>query len=101
VNVERVEEPAGPIRVDTDETFSIELSGNPSTGYLWEADVDARYLELTEQGFELEGAAIGAGGREVFHFRAREVGKTEIVFAYRRAWEESVRDTRRFEVVIG
>lgn len=96
-----VEETTGAIRVAADEVFVIELRGNPTTGYVWQADVDARYLELTEKEFELEGEAIGAGGREVFHFRAREAGRTEIVFAYRRPWEESARDTRRFEVVVG
>lgn len=99
--MQSVEEATGAIRVAADEVFVIELRGNPTTGYVWQADVDTRYLELTEKGFELESAAIGAGGREVFRFRAREVGRTEILFAYRRPWEESARDTRRFEVVIG
>lgn len=96
-----VEETTGAIRVAADEVFVIELRGNPTTGYAWQADVDGRYLELTEKEFQLESAAIGAGGREVFHFRAREAGRTEIVFAYRRPWESSARDTRHFEVVIG
>ena len=99
--MQSAEEAAQAIRVAAGEVFVIELRGNPTTGYVWQADVDARYLELTGKEFERESAAIGAGGREVFHFRAREAGRTEIVFAYGRPWESLARDTRHFQVVIG
>lgn len=101
----RYDDPEQAIRVAADETFAIELTGNPTTGYTWQAAIDTHYAELMTEEFAPESgtdnvAAIGAGGRCVFHFRAREAGETQIVFLYQRPWGGAARDTKRFQVEI-
>ncbi|HSR30192.1 MAG TPA: protease inhibitor I42 family protein [Anaerolineae bacterium] len=88
------------IRVSAYETFAVVLAGNPSTGYSWQVDVDFQHLELLEQTFEPAGEGIGAGGEEVFRFRARATGETRIACEYRRPWDKKARDTKHFRVVI-
>jgi predicted secreted protein len=94
------DDPARVVRVAEDETFAIELAGNPTTGYIWQADVDPAYLELLEQEFKPTIEGIGAGAREVFRFRARHAGTTEIAFACKRPWGGPPSDQRRVRVVI-
>lgn len=96
----RFDDPARTIRVVVDEIFAVALAGNPTTGYAWQASVDARCLDLLSQEFEPGGEAIGAGGLEVFRFRARGVCRTEIEFEYRRPWGGAARDAARFRVVV-
>jgi predicted secreted protein len=94
------EEPAGPIYVGIEESFAIALAGNPTTGYEWQASADPNYLELRSRKFELGAKAVGAGGRELFHFRALRAGETEVVFEYQRPWERTALETRRCKLVI-
>jgi predicted secreted protein len=98
--VQTFDEPTHAIRVALGETFAITLAGNPTTGYLWEANVDDRYLELISQEFEHEDQSVGAGGREVFRFRALAPGETEINCEHRRPWSQESRDEKQFQVVI-
>ena len=60
--MKRFADPGNTIRVEAGESFAIELAGNPTTGYLWEANVDDQYLELLFQEFESRGESVGAGG---------------------------------------
>lgn len=94
------EDPAGPIHVAMEERFAIALVGNPSTGYEWQASADSNYLELRSREFVLGAGAVGAGGRNLFHFRALRAGETEVLFEYRRSWEKTARETRRCKLVI-
>jgi inhibitor of cysteine peptidase len=99
--VRSYDNPAQPIAVATGETFAVRLAGNPTTGYTWKAGVDSSYLELVGQEFERQTEGVGAGGHEVFRFRARAAGETEIAFEYRRPWSGTTRDAARFLVSIG
>lgn len=98
--VQRFDEPVSPIRVTENEQFAVALAGNPTTGYVWQAAVDADYVELLSQAFEREGDAVGAGGREVFYFRAHRAGETEITFESRRAWGGSPRIVKHCRLAI-
>jgi inhibitor of cysteine peptidase len=93
-------DPPWAIRVAEDERFAIDLAGNPTTGYTWEAEIDPDHLELIEREFEPAAEGVGGGGREIFRFRARQAGATEIAFVYRRPWGGAPQDERRFWVVI-
>jgi predicted secreted protein len=97
----RFEDPTKVIHVAAGESFAIALAGNPTTGYTWQASVDAPSLELVSQEFEPGGQGVGGGGQEVFCFHAHVIGETGISFEYRRLWEGAARDTRRFRVEIG
>jgi inhibitor of cysteine peptidase len=98
--VKRFADPGDTIRVEAGEGFAIELTGNPTTGYMWQPNVDSQHLELLGQEFEPGREGIGAGGKEIFRFRALEAGDTEIAFAYRRPWDKESRDTSNFQVAI-
>ncbi len=98
--MQSVDDPTWAIRVAVDGTFAVELKGNPTTGYTWQADIDPQYLELIDQEFEPRAEGVGAGGWEVFRFRALQVGATQLTFVYRRPWGGPPQDQRHFRVVI-
>ena len=98
--MQRFDDPAGSIHIGANEQFEFSLAGNPTTGYEWQASVDPNYVEPEARAFEAEGKTIGAGGREVFRFRALQAGETEIAFEYRRAWERAPLEVRRYRLVI-
>ncbi|MFH1775570.1 MAG: protease inhibitor I42 family protein [Chloroflexota bacterium] len=72
--------------------FIIALDSNPTTGYRWEASYDENRLSLVENTFQpgegTEKGMVGAGGTELFRFRAQSRGETEISMVYKRPWEE-------------
>ena len=80
--------------------LTISLEGNPTTGYSWQVRAGSEHLDLLSQEYEPGGTAAGAGGVEVFRFRALAPGETEIAFDYRRPWEREVHTSRRFRVAI-
>ena len=98
--MKRYVDPGVAIQVAVGEEFALELAGNPTTGYMWQINADSRHLELLGQKFEAGGAGVGAGGREVFHFRALAAGDTEIACEYRRPWDKETRDTKHYRVAI-
>lgn len=95
-----LEDPRGPIEVAAGEELAVVLPANPTTGYSWQVEADGSYLALLSQQFETSGPGVGAGGREVFRFRALQLGKTHLRFHYRRPWEGQARETRDYEVTI-
>jgi predicted secreted protein len=98
--LQRFDSQAQTIRVAAGEAFVVTLAGNPTTGYTWQARAVSHYVELLGQEFAPGGEGVGAGGREVFRFRARQAGETEIAFEHRRPWGGEARDTKHFRVVI-
>ena len=50
---------AQPIHVEAGETFALALTGNPTTGYTWQADVDEAHLALLGQEFKAGGGGVG------------------------------------------
>jgi len=82
----------------------IALESNPTTGYSWEASYDETMLELVEETYELgeyaQQGAVGAGGTELFRFRALESGEVEITMVYKRSWEEEALDQKVFTINI-
>ena len=80
--------------------FSVELSGNPTTGYEWTvARIDAAFLRLEESAYDADSSAIGSGGTYVFRFETLQAGETTLALAYRRSWETTVSD-RTFTLAV-
>jgi inhibitor of cysteine peptidase len=98
--MQRFDNPTKLIQVAAGETFAVTLAGNPTTGYTWQVGVDQQHLELIDQTYTPGGEGVGAGGQEVFTFRARAAGKTGIACEYRRPWDKEARETKRIEVII-
>ncbi len=72
--------------------FVIAFESNATTGYAWEASYDETMVELVEQTYELspeaEQGLVGAGGKDVFRFKALKKGETKITMVYKRPWED-------------
>lgn len=98
--------PEQPIDIGINKDFIIliALESNPTTGYSWEVSYDETMLELVEQTYELGEYAklgvVGAGGTELFRFKALESGETEITMVHKRAWEEEVIDQKVFTIEV-
>jgi inhibitor of cysteine peptidase len=98
--VKRYADPSATIHAAVGDRFAVELAGNPTTGYSWHVRAGSEHLDLLGQEYEPGGTAAGAGGVEVFRFRALAPGEAEIDFDYRRPWEREVHTSRRFRVAI-
>lgn len=82
----------------------IALESNPTTGYSWEASYDETRLELVEETYELgeyaEQGLVGAGGTELFRFKALKSGEAKITMDYKRSWETEVLEQKVFTVEV-
>ncbi len=70
----------------------VQLAGNPTTGYSWEA-LPAEGAALQAEGSEYTAGTpmrIGSGGMYKFTFSARAAGPATLGFQYRRSWEQGV-----------
>ncbi len=93
------------IEVEVGQEFAITLKSNPTTGYRWRfaEPLDREILELVGSEFEGPGAGfVGAGGEEVWTFRAMRQGKTVVSLEYVRPWEKGTppAEIRTFTVLI-
>jgi inhibitor of cysteine peptidase len=93
-------DPEESIKVQKGEKFQTALGSNPTTGYRWEFETNTNLISLIDQRFKPESELIGAGGVETFTFSALNTGETEIIFSYKRPWEEKVIDGRVFKIKI-
>jgi len=71
---------------------SVELEGNPTTGYSWICAMSREGVirELSSEYVAHRAARgiVGSGGKFVFSFKAVAPGDVELVFSYLRAWEK-------------
>lgn len=93
------------LEVTKDNTFSITLEANATTGYTWEVEGESEYLKLLDKKYtattSTEGL-LGAGDTETFSFKALKLGKIEITFSYVRPWEEAEEPVKKkiYEITI-
>ena len=80
----------------------VELNGNPSTGYTWEAkDLDVGILQQVGTGFKSSNPGmVGAGGTLTLTFKALKAGVTTLTLVYHRPWEKDVKPLSTFVVTI-
>jgi inhibitor of cysteine peptidase len=81
----------GKFDVTVGQEFSLTLASNPTTGYRWElADhLDEAIVKLVASEFKApQTTLIGAGGQEIWTFRAAGRGETVISLKYVRPWEQ-------------
>jgi inhibitor of cysteine peptidase len=94
-----------PIDVRAGQEFKITLQSNPTTGYLWRfaKPPDEKFLKLVSTKYQApESKLVGAGGSEVWTFKALAEGKTTLELNYQRPWEKSIppAQSTNFVVVI-
>lgn len=80
---------------------TVTLASNPTTGYSWQlSEVPvAGLLRLIGHRFERpETAMLGAGGRDIWIFKAVGVGQTQGVLEYARPWEKEKAPAKRLMI---
>ena len=75
-------------------TATVELEGNPTTGYTWVYTMSPEGIlrELSNEYVPDKAGSgiVGSGGKFIFTFEAISPGETELVFSYLRPWELAV-----------
>ena len=90
------------MRVRTGEVFKVILKSNRSTGYMWhwENKNEAKSIDSIYVDYALKDRAItGAGGNEIWEFRANRKGKQDIIMVYKRPWEATSETDRKTFVI--
>jgi predicted secreted protein len=105
VNVD--EKDAGSqVELEQGRILVVTLESNPTTGYRWEqAENQESILEqMGEAEFKpsetVEPPLVGAGGWEIFRFKAISVGEMTLQLVYHRAWEEGVEPLNTFSIQV-
>ena len=91
------------VTVNTGDTFTVRLEGNPSTGFTWEAkDLDTSILEQVGDPKFSGGAPgmVGSGGDLTLTFKALKPGTTTLTLIYHRPWETDVEPIDTFSITI-
>ena len=84
----------------------VTLKSNPTTGYGWEvAENQESILEqMGEAEFKQsetgEPPLVGAGGWEIFRFKAISAGEMTLQLVYHRPWEEGVEPLKTFSLQV-
>ncbi|MFC2055485.1 protease inhibitor I42 family protein [Chloroflexota bacterium] len=90
------------VELKAGQTLIVSLEGNPTTGYMWEAeDLDEQVLrQAGETEFKPESDAIGAGGVQTLRFETVKTGQTTLKLVYHRSWEADVEPAETFSVQV-
>jgi predicted secreted protein len=103
VNVNE-DDDGGQIELEQGQVLVVTLESNPTTGYSWEqAENQEPYLEQMgqpefKQSLTDGPPMAGAGGWEIFRFKAINAGKMTLQLVYRRSWEEGVEAINTFSL---
>jgi inhibitor of cysteine peptidase len=92
-------DPARPVSVRVGQTFTLKLRSNPTTGYVWALaePLSEGIIRFIGREYSAEKTdRVGAGGAEIWTFRAVGIGETQIGLKYVRPWEK---DTAPAETV--
>ena len=96
------------IMVTVGQVLVIELPSNRSTGYCWNYRREAEPVveKVGEPAYEEDSnplGLVGAGGTEIWRFRATKVGWQPLRLEYARPWEKEGAAARQvsFDVVVG
>jgi inhibitor of cysteine peptidase len=92
------EQTRGDVSLKVGAVLEVRLEANHTTGYSWVAAPVANPV-LMRQGFaryeeHASGGKMGAGGVEVWRFKAVKAGKQGLQFEYRRPWEKGSPPTK-------
>ena len=95
------------IEARTGEDFTIILPANPTTGYQWQLaePVNEKIIQLVNSEYVPDPDKIGragAGGKQVWRFKALVEGRTDVKLKYVRSWEKNIAPVSEkiFNVVI-
>ncbi len=84
-------------------SLTITLESNQTTGYSWELKEinDTSVLQKTDNKYEAPTSGlIGAGGKEVWNFKALKAGKTTLSMEYSQPWAGGQKGVRTFNLTV-
>jgi inhibitor of cysteine peptidase len=96
------------VELEQGQILVVTLESNPTTGYRWEQAKNQESIleQMGEAEFKPsdtgEPPLVGAGGWEIFRFKAISAGRMTLQLVYHRSWEEGVEPlkTFSFQVVV-
>jgi inhibitor of cysteine peptidase len=105
IQMTHIPKPNGPLEIVKDEQLTVALDANPTTGFQWQlaAPLDERVIKVVKHEYQgPDTSRMGAGGTDVWTFKAVGAGNTTIVLEYRRPWEKDVpaADRKTFPVLV-
>ena len=87
----------------TGEDFTITLPANPTTGYQWQLaePLNKNMIQFVNSEYFADKTGLaGAGGKQVWRFKACTAGRTDITFKYVRPWEKKISPEREKKFII-
>ena len=88
------------VALDAGGTLTITLDSNPTTGYSWNENADISDKTIAQQtGHKYQppaSSALGAGGKEIWTFKALKSGTSTISMGYRRPFEKGIAPAKTF-----
>jgi len=105
VNVDEKDD-GSQVELEQGQILVVTLESNPTTGYRWEvAEIQESILEqMGEAEFKPsqtgEPPIVGAGGWEIFRFKAISAGQMTLQLVYHRPWEEGVEPINTFSIEV-
>ncbi len=93
------------VRVAVGDVLTVILESNPTTGFMWTLIDNSDEGVLQEAGYIFEAdstdpSLIGAGGVEVWTFKALARGESTISMEYGRPWEQGVEPAEKFTLTV-
>ena len=96
------------VEISAGDSLTVTLDSNPTTGFAWALKEisDESVLKAAGQEFKAAPASdpplLGAGGKEIWTFKALNKGSSTISMEYIRSWEQNVepQDTFALTVVV-
>jgi inhibitor of cysteine peptidase len=87
--------------LQTGDTLSIVLEGNPTTGFTWKiASSNTSILKEVKTTYKSANALIGAGGIFLFTFQAVAEGTANLQCSYHRPWETESPPAKTFQLTL-
>lgn len=83
--------------------LTLTVESNATTGFAWEvAGLNTGVLEqVGEPEYKAPSTGlVGAGGVQVFRFKAKAAGQADLKLNYRRAWEKDVPPAKTFALTV-
>ena len=93
------------LEIAAGKTFTVTLDSNATTGFSWQlaGNSDDSVVELVNSEYQTSQATeglMGAGGQEVWTFKALNKGESTISMQYSRPWETGVEPAETFELTV-
>jgi inhibitor of cysteine peptidase len=98
-----VSESGKQIELSPGDSLVVTLDSNPSTGFSWSIAGISAEAVIEKASNEFQGAdtgMMGAGGQEVWTFKALDKGTSTIEMQYSRPWETGVEPAATFNVTV-